>query len=327
MQTSVIWRRAVALACMALWAFTCAGRAERLRVGAQMSGTLGWELAYLREKGLDKAAGLDLEIVDLATTDAGKVAIASGAVDVILSDWIWVARQRSLGDKLVFSPYSNALGAVMARSDAPISSLRGLAGTSIGVAGSLIDKSWLMLRAFAKRDGVDLAAQTRPACAAPPLINQKTLAGELDAALQFWNFCVPLQAKGFRPLIEIVDVDKALGARDAVALIGVVFKQDFAATQPDLIERFAATARKAREAVAAADAAWLAIMAKLRESDSAVMRLFRARYAAALPRRPVEDEEVDARTLLRAVAEIGGAELVGAAKELDPGVYHRPRRR
>lgn len=327
MQTSVIWRRAVALACVAMFAFTCAARAERLRVGAQMSGTLGWELAYLREKGFDKAAGLDLEIVDLATTEAGKVAIASGAVDVILSDWIWVARQRSLGDKLVFSPYSSALGAVMVRGDAPVASLRDLVGKSIGVAGGPIDKSWLMLRAFAKREGVDLAAQTRPAYAAPPLINQKTVAGELDAALQFWNFCVPLQAKGFRSLIEIVDVEKALGARDAVALIGFVFKEDFAAMQADLIERFVATARKAREAVAADDAAWPAIMAKLRESDPAVMRLYRARYAAGLPRRPVEDEEADARTLFRALAEIGGAELVGAAKELDPGVYHRPRSR
>ena len=33
--------------------------------------------------------------------------------DVIVSDWLWVGRERTLGDDLVFYPYSSALGAVM----------------------------------------------------------------------------------------------------------------------------------------------------------------------------------------------------------------------
>lgn len=316
-------RTLAACACVLAFGVTGAAGAEKLRVGAQMSGTLGWELDYLRAKGLDKAADVDLDIVDLATTEAGKVAIASGAVDVILSDWIWVARQRSLGQKLVFAPYSSALGAMMVKADGPIASLRDLDGKSVGVAGGPLDKSWLMLRAYAKREGLDLAAMTRPAYAAPPLINQKTLSGELDAAVQFWNFCVPLQAKGFRPLIEIADVEKALGAKGPVGIVGFVFSEDFAAAHGALIDRFVALARSARQAVAADDAAWPAIMAKLRETDPAAMALYRARYAAGIVRRPVEEEEADARALFRALADIGGPDLVGAARELDPGVYYR----
>ena len=36
-----------------------------------------------------------------------------GSADLIVSDWLWVTRERGLGAALVFYPYSSALGAVM----------------------------------------------------------------------------------------------------------------------------------------------------------------------------------------------------------------------
>ena len=56
--------------------------------------------------GLDKAADLDIQVVELASTEAGKIALRSGSADMIVSDWLWVARERSLGDNLVFYPYT-----------------------------------------------------------------------------------------------------------------------------------------------------------------------------------------------------------------------------
>ena len=56
--------------------------------------------------GLDKAANLDIQVVELASTEAGKIALRSGSADMIVSDWLWVARERSLGDNLVFYPYT-----------------------------------------------------------------------------------------------------------------------------------------------------------------------------------------------------------------------------
>jgi len=111
--------------------------AQTLRIGAQKSGTFGWELAVIKARGLDKAAGLDLQITDLATTEAGKIAISGGSVDIILSDWLWVSRERGLGGKLTFTPYSSAIGAVMAKSAGPIttasrSASRGVRSTRAG---------------------------------------------------------------------------------------------------------------------------------------------------------------------------------------------------
>jgi len=321
-----VWRKTCTVAALLsalVLATPC--RAETLRIGAQLAGTLGWELAYMKAHGLDAAAGLDLEITDLAGAEAGKVAIASGAVDVILSDWLWVSRERSLGRALKFVPYSSALGAVMVKRDSPIRKLSDLEGRSLGVVGGPLDKSWLLLQAYARRDGLDLASATKVAFAAPPLINQKVGAGELDAALQFWNFCVDLQQRGFRSLIEISDVEKALGASGPVAMVGFVFSDDFAAQHRRTLQAFLETARAAREALAGDASEWPKIMTRIGRNDTASAELFRARYAEGTPRRPLGEEMADAKILFKSLAAIGGAELVGGATELDADVYYEPR--
>ncbi len=74
----------------------------------------------MKAHGLDKAANLDIETTELASTEAGKIALEGGAVDMVVEDWLWAARERALGDKLLFTPYSTALGAVMAPKDSPV---------------------------------------------------------------------------------------------------------------------------------------------------------------------------------------------------------------
>ena len=41
----------------------------------------------------------------LASNDATRIAINAGAVDVIVSDWLYVSRQRAEGVPLTFVPY------------------------------------------------------------------------------------------------------------------------------------------------------------------------------------------------------------------------------
>ena len=43
-----------------------------------------------------------------------------------------------------------------------------------------------------------------------------------------------------------------------------------------------------------------------------------------MPKRTVAEEAADARILYRRLAEIGGKELVGKAKELDAGLFYDP---
>ena len=108
-------------------------------------------LPSLKAFGLDTEAKLDIDATELASTDAGKIAIQGGGADLIISDWLWVARQRAQGAKLTFYPHSSAIGAVMTKNPA-IKSVKDLAGKTLGVAGGPLDKSWLMLKAYALKE-------------------------------------------------------------------------------------------------------------------------------------------------------------------------------
>src|SRR6476659_1235716 len=57
--------------------------AGTVKIGTLKFGTVNWELDVIKTNGLDKAAGLDLEIVDLASAGATTVALQAGSVDVI----------------------------------------------------------------------------------------------------------------------------------------------------------------------------------------------------------------------------------------------------
>src|SRR6266516_4008333 len=124
-----------------LAAQTSATAADRIRLAVQRTGTLAWELDVIRVHGLDRKFDLAIESIELASTEAGKIALKGGAADVMLSDWLWVARERSLGGGLVFYPSSSTLGAVMAPARSSIQELADLKGKKLAVAGGPLDKS------------------------------------------------------------------------------------------------------------------------------------------------------------------------------------------
>src|SRR5438067_10271115 len=128
-----------------------AGAADRIRVAVQRTGTLSWELDVVRTHGLDRKLDLAIEQNELASTEAGKIALKGGSADLILSDWLWVARERGLGDDLVFYPSSSTLGAVMVPAHSPIREIIDLRGRKLAVAGGPLDKSWLLLQALARQ--------------------------------------------------------------------------------------------------------------------------------------------------------------------------------
>ena len=190
---------------------------------------LAWELAVIRSHGLDQRANLTIKVIELASPEAGKIALRGGSADVIVSDWLWVSRERELGAKLTFYPYSSALGAVMVPNSSSIRTLADLKGRKLGVAGGPIDKSWLLLRASMKQDGIDLKSESTIVYGAPPLLAAKTLSGEMDATVNFWNFCAALEAKGFRRLAGVEELLPKLGAKGRTAMIGYVFDEGWGA--------------------------------------------------------------------------------------------------
>ena len=298
--------------------------AETLRIGVQSTGTFAWQLDVIRRHGLADDAGLDLKISEYASPDAGKLALNSGSVDLAVVDWLWVARARALGAKLLFYPYSSAVGAIMVKRDSPLRSIADLRGHVLAVAGGPIDKSWLIVQAAATRQGIDLKRDTTLAYGAPPLMSQKLQQGEADASLNFWNFCASLETQGYRRLFEVRDAEAALGLTEPVALIGYVFSEQFAAEHRSTIDRFIAIAHKADDIMRRSDQEWDALRPLMNAEDDSTFKAFRDRTREGMPRRSIAAEEADARALFKALASIGGAELVGPSQELDPGLYYQP---
>jgi len=297
--------------------------ADRIRVVAQRTGSLAWELDVIKAHGLDKKANLDIETLELASTEAGKIALKGGSADIIVSDWTWVARERALGDSLVYYPYLSTLGAVMAPAQSPIKDIGDLKGRKLAVAGGPIDKSWLLLRALGLRSGLDLKTQATLVYGAPPLLSQKALQGETDATLTFWNFCADLEAKGQKPAIPMDDVLRRLGAKGPVALLGYVFDSAWAARNRSALDRFLEASREAKDILAASDAEWQRLAPRIGESDPRALAILRQRYSEGIPRRPIADEAADAQGLYHILADIGGADLVGPGLELDAGSFYR----
>ena len=296
--------------------------ADRIRIATLRTGTLAWELEILHAHDLDRQADLAIEITELASTDAGKIALKGGSVDLIISDWLWVSRERSLGDDLVFYPYSSALGAVMVPANSPIKDIADLKGKKVGIAGGPLDKSWLLLQALALRSGVDLRAQAQIVYGAPPLVMQKALQGESDATLEFWNFCAELEAAGMRRAVSMEEVVKRLGAGGPVAMVGYVFSDGWAHRNRAPLDRFFATTQKAKELLAQSSAEWQRLAPRIGVNSAEALDTYRRRYLEGIPHRPLADEAADAKALYRVLAEIGGSDLVGSARELDPGTFY-----
>jgi NitT/TauT family transport system substrate-binding protein len=314
---------AVAVALAIAGPFAGAAQADAVRVAAQKTGTLAWELDVVRTHGLDRRAGVKIETLELASPEAGKIALRGGSVDVIVSDWLWVSRERDLGAKLVFHPYSSAVGAVVVPGASPIRSIADLRGKKLAVAGGPIDKSWLLLQGAAKRDGIDLKTQASVVYGAPTLLAEKALQGEVDATLNYWNISAGLEAKGFRRVIGVEDLLPSLGARGRTAMLGYAFDETWAARNRDAVARFLDVTRKAKEILATSDAEWERIAPLVRAGDAGALKAYRDRYRDGIPRRPVEDEEADARALFRILATQGGQSLVGGASELARGTFYR----
>ena len=309
---------------LGLPAATAASAADRIRIAAQKTGTLAWELEIVKSHGLDRKADLDLQVVELASPEAGKIALRSGSVDLILSDWLWVARERSLGDKLVFYPYTSQIGAVMVPADSAVAGLADLKGKKLAVAGGPLDKSWLMLQADARRDGVNLKTQAAIVYGAPPLLSQKALTREHDATLTFWNFCAELEGRGLKRAVDMVAIERRLGAGGPVAMLGYVFDAGWAAKNKAAVSRFLGIAAEAKDILAGSPEEWQRLSSRIGVTDTAGLDIYRKRYSEGIPRRPIADEERDAIGLYRVLAEAGGAELVGPALEMDRGTFYDP---
>lgn len=302
---------------------TAPASAEDLTIGTLATGTVRWELDTIQHYGLDKAEGFDLKITELAGNPATQIALAGGEVDAIVSDWLWVAQQRAEGKNYVFIPFSTAVGALLVPEASPAQTLADLKGKKIGIAGGPVDKSWLILRAYARQEmGEDLATVTEQVFGAPPMIYEAGLSGEVDGVINFWNFLAKMEVNGMRELISVADAATALGLDPATPLLGYVLTEELVTEKPELAAALKRASRAAKTLLLTDEAAWVRLRPLMNADTDAEFAALRDGWRKGVPADAPVDE-ANAAKVFALMVELGGEELLGKVTQLPEGIFYK----
>lgn len=299
-----------------------AAEAPAIRIGVLKFGTVNWLMDVVRHHGLDAKEGFRLELVELAGRDAGSIALQAGEVDIVTADWFWALRARGEGDDILFAPYSAALGAVVAKADGPVASVKDLPGKRLGVAGGPLDKSWLLLRGYGDKEiGADLAKAAEPAYGAPPLLNEQLRSGNLDAVLTYWHFAARLEGSGLKQVIGVPEMMDALGIEPNPPLVGFVWSEKRLADRAAAMAGFLKAVKAANEILATSDAEWDRIRPLMQAEKDAEFAALKARYREGIVPGWSDAYTASAKKLYETLEAVGGKELVGEKTRFEPAVF------
>ncbi|MEH6546221.1 MAG: ABC transporter substrate-binding protein [Sneathiella sp.] len=293
---------------------------KSVKVAVLKFGTVMWELETIKRYGLDTRHNFKLEIQPVANKQAAAVMLQADETDAIVSDWIWAARQWDVRPFVVL-PYSRSVGGVMIKGEG-IKTIADLKGKRIAIAGGPLDKNWIMLQAVAlSQYGFNLAESADVVFAAPPLIHRKMLDGEFDAEINFWPYLARSKAKGLKFLTTTKQLSSSANLSAEVPLLAYVFKQDWAAENPDLVRSFFLSSQEAKTLLQQDEAAWLALKSTMKVNNEHEFVALRDGFIEGIPSSkdwPHISKMLSWITFLR---NNGGEKLVGTSKTLAPEMF------
>jgi NitT/TauT family transport system substrate-binding protein len=292
-----------------------------IRVGVQAYGTVDWELSALQDDPQTKSADFKIEIQHVANAEASKIALQAGAVDLIVSDWIWVSGRRSAGANFTFYPYSDTSGALVVPADSPIHSIKDLKGKRLGIAGGELDKNWLLLQALAKQEQMDLNASVEKVFGAPPLINEQIKQNRVDAVLNYWHFAARLEAQGYRQIIDGRGILKGLGIQENVPSLGYVFKESWANSHKQAINSFFKASKQAKNRLCTSDSAWQKIIPLTGIDDLAIQTKLRQHYCEGNIEHWGKQEQQAAGRIYTILHTLSNKQLTGNSNNLQLGTF------
>lgn len=293
-----------------------------IRLAVLAFGTVNWELSILKTQRLIDHADFQFEINLVANSSAGKIALQSGAVDIIVSDWIWVSKSRTLGFDFSFYPYLAASGALLVPENSKIKSLDDLNGKKLGIAGGELDKNWLLLQALAQQHNkINLNTTVEKFYAAPPLLNQQILHNRVDAIINYWHYAAKLEAKGYRQIINTKEILFQLGIEAQVPILGYVFNRSWANQNKTLMSNFIKSTQLAKNMICQEDRVWRQIIPLVKTKDVLTQNKLRKLYCQGLVKQWGEKEQQAAAKLYTILRKFSHNRLTGNATRLEPNTF------
>lgn len=293
-----------------------------VRVGVLKYGTVNWEMAVIKHYQLDKKNNFNLQVMPLSTKNASAVAIQSKAVDIILSDWLWVNRQRFNDKNYTLVPTSIASGGLYVAGDSSAKSVNDLIKTKIGVAGGSVDKNWLLLQSYAqKKYQLNIEDNAEMVFATPPLLNRLMERDNVDAAINFWHYNARLSANGYKLLVSVPEMLAELGITSKVPLLGWVFDQQWAVEHKQKLTGFLQASKEAQQLLLYCDDEWQRIRHLTKAENDKVFLSLKDEYRTRLLNKFGHDEIKASNQIFSVLAEQGGRNLVGKATIVAEGTF------
>ena len=293
-----------------------------LRIGLLKYGSVNWEIDIIKENNLDKKNNVVIKEKFFSTKNAAAIALQGRAVDMIVTDWLWVSRQKGEKRNYFFFPHSMSVGGIMVKHDSEIIDIKDLENKKLGIAGSSIDKSWLLFRAyFNKKLNQDPKSFLKPVYAAPPLLNEFVKRNEVDAVLNYWHYNARLKSEGYRELISVENILKSLGIKTKIPAIGWVFSKDFGKNNKNLINNFFSASNEAKKIMLTADNEWERIFPLTRAKDRTMLIHLRDAYRSGIPSTFGNNEIEETKKIYKILARYGGRDLVGKNNELSTDIF------
>ena len=293
-----------------------------LTIGLLKYGSVDWEMNIIEHNKLDEKNNFLIKKKFFSTKNAAAIALQGKAVDMIVTDWIWVSRQRGEKRNYTFFPHSMTVGGIMVKHDSEISDIKDLENKKLGIAGSSIDKSWLLFRAYAnKKLFQDPKIFLKPTYAAPPLLNEFIERNEIDAVLNYWHYNARLKSKGYREIVSVKNILKDLGIKTQIPAIGWVFSEDFGNKNKDLVNNFFNASKEAKKIMLSSDNEWERIFPLTKAEDRASLIHLRDAYRNGIPLIFGNDEIEETKKIYKILARYGGRDLVGKKNEISSDMF------
>ena len=295
---------------------------DKLRVGVLAFGTVNWELSIMQLNDIAKKNNVELEIKKLPSKNGVNIALQAGAVDLIVSDYIWVSRQRTAGADFTFYPYSKAIGGVYVQPELEIHDLMDLYNKNLGISGGPVNMTWLITRAYTKyKYKKDLKDYLLATYASPPILNKKVLDKSLDGAINFWHYNAKLEAQGIKKLISLERMLKEMGIKSDVPLIGWVFSEKFAYENKKLVNDFLQASYETKKLLSDSNIQWLRIKKQMKAKNENIYNSLVEGYRAGIPKKFANEERESAKKVFDILVKEGGKKLVGDSKTLAEGTF------
>ncbi len=259
---------------------------QEVRVGTLHGGTVHWELRAMQLAGLDRVNGFQLQIQPYANMSATRLALTSGGVDAIVSDWLWAGQRLTQGQLLWFLPYSTSIGRVLVANGSDLDGndwIKNLRGKRIGVAGGPYSKGWILIQHQARAAGIDLSREAEIKFAAPPLLSAELKRGQLDLLVTFWHYGARLEAEGYRRLVDLNQLTAAQGLDTRMPMLGYLFDRNWVDGHADAAAGFARAVAQTKQRLQSDEQLWQQIRPLIKASDDTEFQALRAGYLLGVP--------------------------------------------